>query len=373
MSVPKQQVDVSIFLHDLRGGGTERTFLRLARGMLEKGHSVEIALIRDYNDYRSEVPEGARIVILDSRRVAAGIPRYARHLTETRPKSVVSALTHVNVAAITARQLSRHKPPLIVSERNQFSIKRSIALNLTTRVAYALAPRFYRYADKVVCVSRDQADDVRNSTGLSHDKVITIHNPSYDLKSVERKNEKPTHPWFIKPNSTIKTIIAVGRLNPQKGFDTLISAIAKLRNRMNVRLAIFGEGTERPVLEAQALRLNLDESIFQMPGFTQNPFALFARADLFVLPSRFEGFPNVLVEAMACGTPIVATDCPSGPREIVGSQDLNRLVPVDDVDQLASEMQRQLIDPTPPEHLQARASQFSVDAATSKYLKVLGV
>jgi len=373
VSTSSRPADISIFLQDLRGGGAERSFLRLARGMLEKGRSVEIALINNTNDYQSEVPDGARMIHLNAGRVATAIPRYARHLSLSKPRSVLSAITHVNVAAIAAHTLSVHKPPLVVSERNQFSARRAHATSLTDRAAYALAPRAYRYTSKVVCVSEGVAGDVRKSTGLDSDKVIAIHNPSYDLCSLDRMAEKPAHPWFFSPNPNLKTIIAMGRLHPQKGYDTLIKAFVRLRLKINARMVIFGEGIERPALEAQAKHLGLDTSVFQMPGFTPNPFALFARADLFVLSSRFEGFPNVLVEAMACGLPVVATDCPSGPREIFDAQNLDQLVAVDDTNGLASEMHRQLLNPLPKEHLIARASIFSVDAASGKYLQALGV
>lgn len=369
----QRPVDVSIFLQDLRGGGAERAFLRLARGMIASGRSVEIVLIRDHIEYKGELPEGARIVDLGAGRVAAGITAYARHLRRTKPRAILSALTHVNVACVIARTLSGHKAPLIVSERNQFSAKLGAASNMTDRIAYRLAPRAYRHADKVVCVSEGVAEDVRQATGLGPDKVIAIHNPSFDPKAVARKDEAPSHPWFAAPDPAVKTIMAVGRLNPQKGFDTLISAFAKLKARLPARLVIFGEGNERAALEQQAAELGLTEDEFQMPGFTQNPFALFARADLFVLSSRWEGFPNVLVEAMACGAPVVATDCPSGPREIFEPGTLDRLVTVDDVDGLAGEMHRVLTNPPDRDTLIARASLFSVDVASAKYLEVLGL
>jgi|GEM_PF-4872803 len=168
----REPVDVMILMQDLRGGGAERSFLRLARGIVQTGRTVELVLIGERNDYPDEVPDGVTVVVLGCRRVSTSAIAIARYLSGTRPRSVVSALTHVNVVAVAARVLSRHKPRLIVSERIQFSKRKAQTYTLQERIAYALVPIAYRLADAVVCVSDGVADDFRAQTGLTPNKVV---------------------------------------------------------------------------------------------------------------------------------------------------------------------------------------------------------
>ena len=369
----REPVDVMILMQDLRGGGAERSFLRLARGIVQTGRTVELVLIGERNDYPDEVPDGVTVVVLGCRRVSTSAIAIARYLSGTRPRSVVSALTHVNVVAVAARVLSRHKPRLIVSERIQFSKRKAQTYTLQERIAYALVPIAYRLADAVVCVSDGVADDFRAQTGLTPNKVVTVHNPVFDDRIGIRASE-PCATLSALANSThCKTVVAAGRLVYQKGFDNLISAVAKLRSHMPLRLVILGEGPLRDELKAQARALGLGDADCVLPGFVRNPLPIIASADVFVLSSRYEGFPNALVEAMACGTPIVSTDCPSGPWEIVAPNWRAQLVAVDDIDQLTTEIHNQLAEPTPSEQLVERAARFGVDVAAKSYLEVLGV
>ncbi len=369
----REPIDVVILLQDLRGGGAERSFLRLARGIVQQGRTVELVLISGRNDYPDEVPLGVSVVVLDCRRVSTSVFAIARYLSRTRPKSIVSALTHVNIAAVFARLLSRQSPRLIVSERIQFSARKAQTYNVQERIAYALVPVAYRLADAVVCVSDGVADDFRSQTGLKQDKVVTIHNPVFDDCIGERLAEPCSTLRSLTASNDCRTVVAAGRLVHQKGFDNLIKAVARLQAHMRVRLVVLGEGPLRAELELQARAHGLDESLFLMPGFVSNPLPIITSADVFVLSSRYEGFPNALVEAMACGTPIVSTNCPSGPWEIVAPEWRARLTGVEDIDQLATEIHNQLVDPISSEQLTARAAKFGVGIAARSYMEVLGV
>ena len=165
-------------------------------------------------------------------------------------------------------------------------------------------------------------------------------------------------------------ILAVGRLSAQKDFATLLEAFAKVARARLVRLIVLGEGEERESLSALADELGAASDV-DLPGFAQNPYAYMSAADLFVLSSKWEGSPNVLVEAMACGTPVVSTNCPSGPEEILADGAYGPLVPVGDVDGLAEAMIELLDSPTPPQLLRDRASDYSVERSTKSYLDVL--
>lgn len=359
---------IAIVLHDLRGGGAERACLRLARGMVASGRQVELVLVRGEGTYLSEIPAGVRLTVLDKPRVSQAIPALARHFHRTRPKAVLSALTHMNLATIAATRLSGSGARLVVSERNQISAKAREAQGAWQRAVYRAVPWAYRAADKVVAVSGGVAADLAQFGRLPDGKIRVIHNPVFD-PDIETLSRAPLdHPFFEVDGPPI--IVAAGRLHNQKGFDVLLRAFAMARAQIDCRLVILGDGPERARLSAQAEQSGLGYDI-DMPGFCANPFALMARAGAFVLSSRWEGFPNALVEAMACGAPVIATDCPSGPREILQGGRIAPLVPVDDVDTLARVIVATLAARPNTAVSRARAQGFSVAASAQQYLDAL--
>ena len=357
---------IALVLHDLRGGGAERACLRLVRGMVQAGEAVDLILVRGEGAYLRDVPGEATLTVLDAPRVSRAILPLAAHLRATQPRAVLSALTHTNLATIVAARLSGINARIVVSERNQISAKALSARGWWQRSLYRAVPLAYRFADKVVAVSDGVAADLAHFGGLSSNKVGTIHNPVFEAGIEELSRAEPSHPWFAPGDPPV--ILGVGRLHRQKGFDVLLDAFAHARAQTDCRLVLLGEGEERARLTERANALGLAYDI-DMPGFCANPFALMARAGCFALSSRWEGFPNVLVEAMACGAPVVATDCPSGPREILHG--ITPLVPVDDARALGEAMLAALRSPPDRQAVRARARSFSVGAATQRYLAVL--
>lgn len=222
----------------------------------------------------------------------------------------------------------------------------------------------YRRADAVVGISHAVSRDITYLTGRMD--VVTIHNP-IDIETVQEKAREPVvHPWF---DDAIPVVIGVGRLVPTKDFATLIKAFAELRQKREARLVILGEGPERPALQQLVKDLNLEESVW-LPGFMTNPFRYVARSSIFVLSSRWEGFGNVLVEALACGTPVISTDCPGGPSEILEGGKWGHLVPVGDHEALAKAMLDTLNDEVYPP-VKDRAGEFNVDRAVDTYLQLM--
>lgn len=359
---------IAIVLHDLRGGGAERACLRLARGMVASGRQVELVLVRREGAYLSDIPPGVGLTVLDKPRVSQSIGTLARHFYRTRPRAVLSALTHMNLATIAATRLSGCGARLVVSERNQISAKAREARDAWQRAVYRAVPLAYRAADRVVAVSGGVAADLAEFGRLPGGKIRVIHNPVFD-PDIEALAQAPLgHPFFEAGGPPI--IVAAGRLHSQKGFDVLLRAFAMARAQIDCRLVILGEGPERARLSAQAEQSGLGYDI-DMPGFCANPFALMARAGAFVLSSRWEGFPNALVEAMACGAPVIATDCPSGPHEILQGGRIAPLVPVDDADALARALIATLTARPDTAASRVRAQGFSVAAAARQYLDAL--
>jgi glycosyltransferase involved in cell wall biosynthesis len=357
---------IAIVLHDLRGGGAERACLRLAGGLAAKGRLVHLVLVRGGGAYEAEIPPGPRVTILGTRRVVHAIPALAAWLRHEKPAAVLSALTHMNVATLAAARLSGIKARIAVSERNQISAKAAAASTKWQKLLYRAVPLAYRAASDVVAVSGGVARDLAQFGALPPERIHVIHNPVFSDDLELQSAILPAHPWFAPEGPPI--VLAAGRLHRQKGFDTLIRAFARTRGEIDCRLVILGEGEDRAALERQAQQLGLAYDI-DLPGFCANPFALMARAGAFVLSSRWEGFPNALVEAMACGAPVIATDCPSGPREIL--EGAAPLVPVDDVETMAAALTATLRARPDTAATRARARGFSVSAAADRYLQLL--
>jgi len=359
---------ICIVLHDLRGGGAERACLRLARGMIAAGRRVELVLVRGEGAYLTDVPSGIDLTILDCPRVSNALWPLLAHFRRTRPRAILSALTHMNLATIAAARLSGHRTRVVVSERNQISAKARAAVGLRQRIVYQAVPWLYATADAIIAVSEGVARDLRSFGQFSPHKVSVVHNPVFDPDIAELARQEPLHPWLLAGDPPI--ILAAGRLHPQKGFDVLLRAFARVRAQIDCRLVILGEGAERASLAAMASDIGLAYDV-DFPGFARNPFSLMARAAVFVLSSRWEGFPNALVEAMASGVPVVSTDCPSGPREILDHGRYGRLVPPGSAELLADAILAVLRERPDTTASRRRAEMFSVAAATRQYLDLL--
>ena len=233
---------------------------------------------------------------------------------------------------------------------------------------YRTVPHIYRAADAIVAVSGGVAADLADFGRLSERNIRVIHNPVFDTDVETRAQAPANHSWFDGKGPPI--VVAAGRLHRQKGFDLLLEAFAIARAEVDCRLVILGEGPERAALTATAERLGLAYDI-DMPGFADNPFPLMRRAGAFVLSSRWEGFPNALVEAMACGAPVIAADCPSGPREILGDGRYGMLVPPENPRALGQALIAMLTARPDTQISETRAQSFSVAAAAAQYLDVL--
>lgn len=357
---------IAVLLHDLRGGGAERVTLKLVKGMLAAGREVDLVLVSAKGEYLRLIPEGARVIDLGKSNVFKAVPALARYLKTERPKALLSSLTHVNLAALMAKALAGGDTRIAVSERNQISLKAATATSARARLTYMAAPLLYRWADDILAVSHGVAADVARFTRLKPDRVKCIYNPVYDQALTLAAAAPASHPW-MEPGQP-KVILAAGRLHEQKGFDVLLRAFEIVRRTTPCRLIIMGEGEERAKLEALVEELGVTDHV-SLPGFIENPYAMMARADVYVLSSRWEGLPGALLEAMACGAPVVATNCPSGPDEILEDGRYGALVPVDDHAALAEGIVAALKGPR--DVGKARAQAFTVEASTSAYLALL--
>lgn len=318
----------------MAGGGAERGALKLAEGLVHRGFDVDLVLAAAEGPRMAEVPPEVRVVDLAARRVATSVPALVRYLRRESPLAMACVLDHANVAALLASRVARYAGRVVVVEQNTLSLAAANGKTRRARLMPLLVARVYPWADYVVGVSVGVVDDLVRHADLDPEKVRVIFNPIISPDLAQRAREPVDHPWLA--NGT-PVFVAAGRLQPQKDFPTLLRAFARVVESRPARLVVLGEGPERARLEALVSELGLGDSV-ELPGATSNPYAFMARAVAFVLSSRWEGLPTVLVEALSCGVPVIATDCPSGPREILAGGEFGELVPVGDVGALTLAM-----------------------------------
>lgn len=355
---------IAIFLTSMRVGGAERIALNLCTGLVKKGHTVDLLLVEAEGDLLAELPDSISVVDLGASRVATSVRHLRRYLRERNPHVLYSLMTEINVVAVLANQLSRVDTRLIVSEHNTPTVS---VEGLKDRFVLRLASLTYPRANHVVAVSHGVRDDLLNVVDLPKEKVSVIHNP-IDTGRIRTQAAKPAnHEWLTDPSTPV--VMSAGRHAPQKGFDTLLRAFARLEHS-NVRFILLGEGDETESLRKLATELGIDDRV-DFPGFVDNPFKYMAGADVFVLSSWYEGFGNVLIEAMATGCPVVSTDCPSGPNEILEGGMYGPLVPVKNPVALSQAIEDVLENPLDESVLHSRANDFSVEKVVEKYETVL--
>lgn len=359
---------LTVFLPSLAGGGAERSMGIVANGLAERGVEVDLVLAQACGPFLDEVSSRVRIVDLGRSSVVTAVPGLARHLRKTQPHALLAAMSHANVAAAMAHRLARSRARLVLSERSHFSSILREYRNLRMGLTRQLMRLTYPLADRIVAVSEGVAHDLARHLGSS-ERIETIYSPVVTPSLAQLAAHEPTHRWLRQRVSPV--VLAAGRLIPEKEFSTLLEAFAMLRRQRPAKLVILGEGELRDALVAQAGRLGVAGDI-DLPGFDPNPYSAMRHCDVFVLSSRYEGLPGVLIQAMACGARVVSTDCPSGPREVLEGGRWGRLVPVADAAALARAIGEALDDEHPPE-VQSRAAAFSADAALAAYARALGL
>jgi glycosyltransferase involved in cell wall biosynthesis len=339
--------------------------ITLADEFLERGIDTDIVLMRQEGRLENSVPSQARVFDLGAHNIILGPPALAKYLRRRRPSVLLSA-GYTNRIALLARLLIHGSTSIVISEHNVVSNSESNS-SLPDWLLQQLTRWTYSLAEQMIAVSEGVADDISQSLDFRREDFEVIYNPVIGPETFERAEQTVEHSWFS--DETTPLILGVGRLVELKGFSTLIRAFAEVKERRAARLVILGEGEERPILERKTKQLGVSDHVW-MPGFVSNPLKYMAKASVFVLSSKSEGLGNVLVEAMACGTPVVSTDCPSGPAEILEGGKYGRLVPVEDPSALATAIGDALdgkIEPAPRSAL----DRFRRERVTEQYLDIL--
>ncbi len=360
---------ISFVLPNLAAGGIERLSLVLSEEFLGRGYLVDFVLRQNLGALIEAVPAGANIRILEATRARNTFLPLVRYLNRYAPKAVIAAPWPLTCMAPIAARFATGSTKVLVSEHNTLSKQygaNAFSHWLKLRVTMALG---YRLADSRVAVSNGVAQDISALSGLNDDRFNVVYNPLWrrsvpSAPGIERANE-------IWDSGNRSRVLTVASLKKQKNQKLLLDAIAKI-DEPNVVLTIVGEGAERSALEAHAQNLRISDRV-RFAGFQEDPTPFYQTADLFALSSDYEGFGNVIVEALAAGLPVVSTDCPSGPGEILNSDRLGELVPVGDAAALAAAIERRLIMTADRQAAVQRANEFAPDIIAGKYLEALNL
>jgi glycosyltransferase involved in cell wall biosynthesis len=353
-------------------GGITPVVTNLANAFVERGHPVDMVLFvpRASLERPRGLDDRIDVINLGKGPKAVGSLRLWRYLRTGKPSILLSAGWRANLMAAWSSRLPGVETRVWGGVHNSLSLGQE-GMNPILRWRKNLGIRHACKAfEGLVAVSRGVAEDLIRTAGVPGEKVHVISNPILKPELLERAREKAAHPWFGSAHPPI--ILGVGRLARQKDFPTLIRAFARVLESHPCRLVILGEGQERPALEKLIDEMGLGD-VIELPGFVENPFAYMSRAALLVLSSAWEGFGNVLAEALALGLPVVSTDCPSGPREILEDGRFGALVPVGDVEAMAEAMTHTLDHPPDKENLLRASLRFQVDECAEKYLKTFGI
>lgn len=360
---------VAFFIGFFGGGGIERMTARLSHGLVKSGIQVDL-ITSPESPHLWQMPSETRIIDLKAPTLYMSLFGLVNYLKKEKPDVLMSADHYQNEIALLAKIISRVNTRLIISERNQLSKTASNATRLKNKLAPLFARFLYPYADAIVAVSQGVAKDLAKTVKIPLSSIQTIYNPVISSEIIEMSKEPIDHTWFN--SGQIPIVLGVGKLEAQKDFLTLIRAFAKVRQQIQARLVILGWGPDRPKLESLIQELGLQDDIY-LPGHVKNPYAYMANASVFVLSSAWEGLANVLIEAIAIGTPVVSTDCESGPSEILANGKYGYLTPVGDSDAIATSI-LQVLEGNPKQKADAEwFQQFDVNTATQKYLHVFGI
>jgi len=358
---------IALFVPSLRGGGAERVVVTLANALVQRGFKVDILLVKAEGPYLSEVSSAVNVIDFGRSRLFLSLLDLVRYLRSRKPTTLFSFMRHANLVALLAKKISGGNARLVVSERTDglASIrekKEYFFYRLKFFIRY-----LYLSADAIHAVSCGVAESCAKELNLRLDSIRVVYNPVVTQQFLAMSYAKVDFSWFSKDGRPL--ILSVGRLTEQKDFATLIQAFALVRLKINARLLILGDGNLRSDLDLLIADHNLQQSIL-IQGFVDNPFVLMRLADVFVLSSAWEGLPNVLIQAMACGTPVVSTNCRSGPNEILENGKWGHLVQVGDVKSLHHAILDTLVNKNLPD-VATRASDFSLQRTIDEYLMLL--
>ncbi|MGL5804542.1 MAG: glycosyltransferase, partial [Xenococcaceae cyanobacterium] len=323
---------VAIYIDSLQGYGADKTLLKIAEGLAEIDIEIDLVTAKKVGKIGSQINPAINLINFDSSRfnLIKNVFGLTKYLIDKKPAILFSSIHFNNITSACSIMLARLvgvKSKLVVRQANSLEYQlKGYPFPIGT-LMYPLIKMAYKKADLIICPSKGLLSDLTKFMKAEESKIKLVYNPTVTADIFIKAQQEVDHRWFKQKSCPI--ILAAGRLKPQKDFKTLINAFARVkRNFKDAKLVILGEGTQRQELQSLITKLNIQEDV-DLVGFQENPYAFIAKADVFVLSSIYEGLPNILIEALALKTKIVATNCPSGPAEILKFGKYGSLLPID--------------------------------------------
>jgi glycosyltransferase involved in cell wall biosynthesis len=366
----KRQPTLALFLATSGHSGVDRVMQNLVTEFAGRGLSIDLLRVRRHGPDFTGLPENVRQIDLGTAHVNSAFGALVKYLKRERPCAVLSDKDRLNRLVLLARRLAGVDTRVIVRIGTTVSENLARRSWLDRNLQYFSFRRFYPWAEAIIVPSNGAALDFSRVSGIDVGRISVVPSPVVNSRLQEMALEPVPHDWFV--NRTIPVVLGVGELCARKDFATLVRAFAQMREKLEARLVILGEGRQRRMLTALVDELGVNDCV-EMPGFVDNPYSFMARAGVFVLCSHCEGAPIVLMEALATGCPVVSTDCPSGPREILRDGQIGPLVAIGDVHGLAEAMERTILHPPDRQLLLEAALRYSVPGSADAYLRAMGL
>lgn len=371
LSASGSRVDIIFYTRQLHNGGVDRVVFNLADEFLRRGIrcSILVDIDNPHSPFRTLIPPGVGYDVLDAKGPLARLFKLRRYMRDNRPAALMcTSFGFPNLYAVVMRWIAGIPFRLMLTEHCFPSVDRAGPKPWQSRYwFFPLAHYLYPFADRIVAVSQGTALDLAKVIRIDPKSIACIYNPIVNDTMIAQSQEPVDHPWFAAGGCPV--VIAVGRMEPQKNFSLLIRAFARVRAQMPARLVILGDGGERNMLAALVSQMGLEDDVALL-GFVPNPHAYVAKATLMVLSSDFESLANVVIEAMAVGTPVVATDCPSGPAEALNRGQCGTLVPVGDLEGMSAAI-LDVLREKPAPVARSWLDQFSTRQVADRYLALL--
>jgi glycosyltransferase involved in cell wall biosynthesis len=361
---------LAVFVDSLGQGGIGKVRTNLANELTRQGVQVDLLTARADSPYHAQLDPRISVLRVGTSHALHAVPFLANYLWRARPDALLASRIRVDVAALRARALSGARTRVYATIDTNLTQQLGSLSEQKRRSQLRYMRRYYPRNEGIIAVSQGVAQDFARLMDWPGEAFAVIPNPIVTQEMFSLARAPVPHPWLDDGHTPV--VMGAGRLEPQKDFLTLLRAFARVRRERPCRLIILGEGHLRPEIEALAFQLGVAGDL-AMPGFVSNPHAYTSRARLFVLSSAWEGLGNVLVEALALGIPVVATDCPSGPREILQDGRFGPLVPVGDAEALAAAMLDTLNDPLGSEFLQSAVECYTGEFSSRQYMAAMGL
>jgi glycosyltransferase involved in cell wall biosynthesis len=361
---------IAFFMASMGMGGIGKMRLHLTRELVRRKVKVDLLLGDTKGPYFPRLDPGVRVVNLGTSHSLACLPRLVRYLRREHPDVLITERIRVNAAAIRARNLAATGVRVFAGIHTAMSREIEYLRPEKSSKHRRLFEKYYPQNDGYIAISKGVAQDMVDLLRIAPEKIRIVYNPVVTEGLYNKADEKVAHPW-LESQDECPVILGIGRLEQQKDFFTLLRAFAIINQNRPCRLIVLGEGNQRQALQELATELQVADR-FDLPGFLDNPYPYLKQASVFAFSSAWEGLGNVLVEALALGTPAVSTDCPSGPREVLQDGRYGALVSVGDATALAKAIEATLDNPLPADELQQAAARFTVENCADSYLAALG-